>query len=947
MQSSQLALTQLISKVKNFVFDPTLDTLEKVEQFVLSKSNETKENTAHSFGKKIVFCVDGQVTAVENTLDESFFKSAIGMSDLESKLFEMMQNYTELETIRQITNVNVLFSGSKGKVPIGNNFQLFTLTKKTNYFFDFVAYTTNGTGIISTDIFHRNLTVGLSHSGDIGSLLHHIRINYNFPEGKLIVVGAIGYNKKPLRTFVEQTPMVCIVGDNVINLVPCPLDQVTLGNATFSGFLVCRLTKIDGQKFLEYYVLPNVVTCDGIDTGDKSQGLYNKLSPVFQTYFSTDEEKVLDETHETTEISTKKVTPDEQYAGHKTFWNVLQLVQKSLDPSKLFKLDNSLAVSFGSGIGDISEGKQTNLPCLFGQITGHPSVLLGSHYSLKELNSNEYMNLVNNKFVIVHLETNGWDDYISANTCKFVGNCLFVIHLNDNQFVNLKDLTINCLTMAGPESLVLVENDGKLYYYRGVDKFGCLPLESKNVKFGEEVKLSFDDLTLLWNNNIRGKDDSTIYSRVAGRYIAFDELKIIFNNLQLADGISKDVLVSDLIYMFKQMTVCYSSEQISEISEIIVTRLTEHKNSKINELKNQLCCLLEKSDIEGVKDVSISIRKITSEFNEDYNEVLEFINLEMVSVKGCISKNHSLERIKRKLDIKKNVGETLKMDNEELAEEVANSCKKEGVVIFNVNGESVVQNIRKLCQDRLNLANGYIDSDLLISTNYGLINAVNSFAPNERTPLLDGLTYSTIASVTKDKKRGFSFSPQSLTLPIIGQTKFGFVASLILPMFDRFVELTDPYSVNWKEVCNEPEIAHFRIALRNTFVCSTECRDFSAKPDSVEIGAMLCLNILGYIENYIKLVLNNKIPSDQTVPLRIMRGSMGFLLSFMASGVNGQLKAWELFNTEGRTSIPTSVENFDIYFRLLKVVPYCKWDQKQATKKLRSVAKYFIQKRNN
>ena len=33
----------------------------------------------------------------------------------------------------------------------------------------------------------------------------------------------------------------------------------------------------------------------------------------------------------------------------------------------------------------------------------------------------------------------------------------------------------------------------------------------------------------------------------------------------------------------------------------------------------------------------------------------------MVSIKGCVSKNHSLERIKRKNDIKKNVIDVLTM----------------------------------------------------------------------------------------------------------------------------------------------------------------------------------------------------------------------------------------------------------------------------------------------
>jgi hypothetical protein len=64
----------------------------------------------------------------------------------------------------------------------------------------------------------------------------------------------------------------------------------------------------------------------------------------------------------------------------------------------------------------------------------------------------------------------------------------------------------------------------------------------------------------------------------------------------------------------------------------------------------------------------------------------------------------------------------------------------------------------------------------------------------------------------------------------------------------------------------------------------------------------------------------------------------------MASGANSQLKAWEIFKSDDKFSVPANKEVYNVYMRLLKLIPYARWDTKQAVKNMRIVSKAFIAK---
>ena len=177
----------------------------------------------------------------------------------------------------------------------------------------------------------------------------------------------------------------------------------------------------NGTKFLHYKVLPKVIACVDVNTGDHDDGLGEKLIGTLDEHFEVITEvkqqlpSPVDVTRETTECARKETT-EEHIAI-----SAIQFRQKTLSEDKLFDIENSVTVSFGSGIGDddVEESSsKLNLPCLFGKIANHPSVLLGKTYSSDKIPASKYFDVISKSHIIVHMELNGWDDFVSSNTCS-------------------------------------------------------------------------------------------------------------------------------------------------------------------------------------------------------------------------------------------------------------------------------------------------------------------------------------------------------------------------------------------------------------------------------------------------------------------------------------------------------------------------------------------------
>lgn len=927
------ALLALLAKCSTQLFEPTLSCLDHVKAYV--KEHSSGNNVVHPWKNQFVFFMDGQIVVKDNIIPPDSFKSCTSMGELEQKQFRMMKQYDHLVSIRNYS-VNILFANSVGMVPLRYDFEIFTITEKIDHYFDLVAYQLDGQNVKSVDYNNKTSDL-LQHSGDIGYLLHHIKANGH---GKF-VLGTIGFRQRPLRHFTDQHPMVTIVGEDTINIVPCPLDVATVGNATFSALLLCEIVNKNNRDFLKYFVLPKPQTLENIDTGCTSLSVFAVVSSIINEGFP--EENIINDNIQivdsdivsniATEATSATIETSNESQKAPYNFNCIQFVQNDIDPAKIYQINSALIVPFGRGIGE-TQTSVFALPCIFGPPSGHQSILLGQPYQVHSIPSKDYYQTINKLHVIVHTSTHGWD-FFSSNSTQYVGNCIFIIHLDDNEFENVSSTDMHCLTMAGPRALVLYENKGKYFFYRGVKYpgFGFYV-------YGDEVKFNpteWIESMLRWDTISPKKcDNSYVFSPIHGQSLPLTEMINQFDKMDFSNTDQRfQHMIIDILV---QMSVVCESAQLTGISSSILSSMSRLLNNAIYEQHQFITQCLTDGNIDGVKQISTRIHQIKQEYNKKYKYLLEFINNELVSVKGCVSKNHSLERVKRKNDIKMNVAATLEMTTEDLVKEVTNNCENHGVVISNLDGNNFLK-ILCFLNDNVKKTIGYYDPASFLSKFYRNFSFIHT---NDRCSIIDRDTYECLAEVSKYKMIPFSGSYQCCMLPLIATCENECNASLPIPLFDDLVDVTNPYSIDWHTKCNDAHIAHFRIALRNTFIKATCSRDLNIPVDNVGFGAMMCIILLEFIEKMVSRL--STIPDDDSTMLYTVRGLLGFVLTFMASGANSQLKAWEIFKTDNKFNVPPNKEVYDVYIRLLKIIPYARWDTMQAVKNMRNISNAFVAK---
>ena len=336
--------------------------------------------------------------------------------------------------------------------------------------------------------------------------------------------------------------------------------------------------------------------------------------------------------------------------------------------------------------------------------------------------------------------------------------------------------------------------------------------------------------------------------------------------------------------------------------------------------------------LQEIKQKSKELKTIKLNFDEKYTELVQFLN-SMISQKSVVSRIHTLERLQRKIEIAKNVSDTLSMGKDTLVEEQVEQCTIEGVIIANLDFPNF-QEMLKCCDMYSRKSEGYLDSHAFLEENYDKL-STKCLHPNARCLNLDGDTYRTIVAVTESKPRELLGSKLCVSLPGIASD----YTCIGIPLYDIFVKMKKPVK-NWNELANLPYIAHWRIALRNTCTEAISSRDFELPASSTILGAGLCMTVLSYIETLVSGV--TAPPEEGSTLLNIIRGSFGFLLTLMSSGQNSQMKVWEMFNDDKHFTVPNNYKVWLVYQRVMKIAYMARWVTQDILKKYIKISTAFI-----
>jgi hypothetical protein len=232
-----------MEQIQQVVFNPTLTTLSSIKSFVLSQQS----GTAHPFNtettRSLILNKDGTLVTIDtSSINKSSFLNSAKITDLEENIHKMINKYSQIKEISEFT-LQVLNQGDIITFNTQHNQKnIIVITNKSGGdFFDLSLYARkkNSTSIDSYKVLtysQNSSPMSLSHSGDIGSLLHYI---YNFNEkcsGYDMYVSVVGYNKKSLVNFINQQPSILLVDyeNRVTYIVPCPLDEATMGKSSIA-----------------------------------------------------------------------------------------------------------------------------------------------------------------------------------------------------------------------------------------------------------------------------------------------------------------------------------------------------------------------------------------------------------------------------------------------------------------------------------------------------------------------------------------------------------------------------------------------------------------------------------------------------------------------------------------------------------------------------------------
>ena len=778
-------------------------------------------------------------------------------------------------------------------------------------YFDLVGY--SATSALTYSTHHIE---GFIHSGDQTFsenyqqyLFHSITPDASVSEQN-IVIGACGYNKTPLHRFIGKNPVIMCLDHTLktINIVACPIDQATIGEATLSFFLSC--------KYQNNVMKISVITpkcASNANTGDTTHAVMAKVRLGLAAFDDT--ERVAEEVPVETTVIHRKESPA----------TVENLSEKSCfqfsDCGRFIDIPKSCDIDTFNGFGHKSSRENDiKIPFQYGPCSGSKSLVLG-----KPPQAPITYDDISASHVIHHVSLQGYDHFTST-TNEFVGNGIFIIHLTSDEFENISETKILALSMMGPRSFVALEFGDKYFYYRGqAEHFS--PQE-----FGTEVpdfieKLVFWLATPLMFPTCSRKNDTSVFVLSHGTYhnVSLTDFLVIPETMTKEDT---DDFFANIAYVMDQFQVSCTSDELDSVSKKILSILNKGIDVMRKLLTEDMKRSLTEGDIEGMKTFAHELKRCESEFNKDNQVILAKLN-NLVSQKGVISKNHSLERINRKVTIKNNVSDVLSMSPSAIFE---SSLDENGVIVLNINitkFKDVLKMMSEFHRSGREDFGSFVSSEKFVSKPEVCFDCLDV---STRAQILDDETIKVIAEVTNERVHDLTGCSGCVALPSMDSE---YRTCIPIPLGNEFMTAVAP---DFKNLANDKKFASFRISLRNTISQAHSTREFQIPADSTLLGTVTCMIVLESLETFTQGM--SGLPEEGSTRQQVIRGLLGFVLTTMASGVNGQLKCWEVFSD--KPSVPESLKSWQITQRIMLQARLAGWITPKVLKQYKNITKNYI-----
>lgn len=868
-------------------------------------------------GKRYLRDPDGSETLVHDE-DLPKFLSAANVTEIEGTISTLMAKYSQLRDISSY-EVKVLEPGVT-QITLSNVDEelpvLFTLTNKTSsmMYFDFCLYSANHRECKCTSFNKKTALDGIVHSGDIGNLLHYVKMNPTQCTENNFYLSAVGYNQTPLKYFVVQQPSVVVAdhSERVLYIVPCPLDEATIHDSCIVHLAHCNVeNNVVTVTVLPQPAIQRDTRARRANTGDTGENIVKTLkdaNDLYQTALQTlathasEPHPLPVQTQPTmaSSLPSKEVGPIACFIE-----NCVPL------PSQLTTLRGEF-IAFGHGYGRTEPRKSDYLlPHAFGYTFGGQTSAVGQESAFSVLFTDRLQGAV----IVV---SDKWLD-VNARTVQWTANNCIVIIVTTNP--DLAQLNINGSCMAGPFSTILVSRNNELFWYRGA--------MGESFSFGENVTSYFtEEWFATWAKKrhrgleiIQPTGSQTLWFE--GKNLFVDVVQEELISTPIESWMNQD-FQTDVQCLMIQLSIALDNVQMKRFTDALVVALETKKNAlltdKADSLKREMQAMIRSgindSNQSVFKELANKIRSTKRMVHQYLNPVVEQLT-SLTSVRGVSTQKQSLARAARKAQIAGNVANVSNMSTDD---KLAYFEEVELLFMMTIEEETL-----PYFMAQIEASGGFSQ---WMSTNPFFTAA---FKLHDRGYELDGSTVGALMEVCGEMSiHHVAQGSNGVALPLASTGK----SQVPIPI-PKAEDMTSGGDKNWAEFCNNPFYSTFRIMFREVLSSCASGRENHVASSSKELGffiVWLFLHNAGQIADSLSALPSN--PSDTTVVF--IRGLTSWALSTMASTQSTLTPLYKLWMVDPVGIVPRE-HHWWILTMLQKVAPYTLWDTERFNANVRKL----------
>ncbi|KAK6504268.1 hypothetical protein TWF506_002470 [Arthrobotrys conoides] len=956
-----------LAKVRKTVFNPLLQTEEDVSDYLRSLPNPN--GTAHPFLESLLLLEDDNIQKINiSDKNEDFFFSATDLNTLSETITARIEMFGALEKFKDYQIISLV--NPYLEVPFAaGQLSIVVLSVRMPTYYDFCLGKSDGNMVLYCNTTN-NALPGIKHSGDINegtTLLHHIVFEEAMNEDPFALFVS-GYSSTALHRFKEQNPAVTICDHDakIMYVVPVPLDQATIGDATICVPVVGRRR---GDKVC-YSVLPTAVTSNQVASGSNLRGDTLTRAIAREPPAPAAPQTGAQDSGATQKHEKKKSRIDDATIEDLTIVEVdtekpLFVTEEGCKFPECAKGKGGNYITYFQGITVHSEepadvdtsDKKVVLPCVLGNsLEGSMILAVGKPFKGAKVTYPQYKRLFDKAPLVVFTVSDRMTDQARVLNPDIRCNGLFIVQTTtpvpSQSTVSvediLNDIKVNAITsLAGPQSIVVIQLGDRYYFYRGIRWTGIF---EEIPKFAEDITEAIEEIILAsatralldmpanspkqpWTNIVSIEGDSKVYFR--GAVCPTDDLYANFTSLKVEE---LEQFKPDILDTLAQAQVVLSPKELPEFTSKLQNSLKKMMDQLIAPAKKEYVDnLLASKGKDRDPKLMEKYRRTEKQAKVAVQWLIDALGA-LVSSRISSTRKYDLKQMIRKQKILDNVAASKDMTYESLASLLEEHCADIGMVIANVE------------ENEFKTLLGKVKESTLLPHLQQITNRESNVCSlDDRVQYLNGLDSGIILPMSQDGHVGplaRNKGELALSFPY-GISKNESGSAFAFACFDQFINIKHPYSQFWVELCNLHHVSMFRILQRATVTSAVQSRELQIPPGSKDLGFLLAYALTDAMKSLAAtrsgIPKEAKFGEEVDTTTKMMRGLFGYLMTMLAAGVQPMSMAWQMLSKSKTLEAPPK-EEFWLYARIVELFPYTAWPQAQFKKNVRLLVARLLRK---